>query len=215
MRCTTQSSSTDPLTNTHGLARNKFDDASIARLDRLRGFFKSLTSSTIDLLNKLREFTSDVSSMTIKHRGIAGTNLTRVIEDNNLGIERSSLLSGVVLGVRCNVTTTDILDRHVPENEWLVSTEKTRQKNPLHVETDIVTWVTLLELFVVHFNGLDFSGHVRGCESNDHASLDNASLDTTNRHCADTTDFVNILERETKRFFRWTCWGINSINGIK
>jgi len=68
--------------------------------------------------------------MTIKHRGIAGTDLTRVIEDNNLGIERSGLLGGVVLGVRCNITTTDILNRHVPENELLVFIVQDKRKGP-------------------------------------------------------------------------------------
>jgi len=139
--------------------------------------------------------------MTIKHRGIAGTDLTRVIEDNNLGIERSGLLGRVVLGVRCNITTTDILNRHVPENELLVFiVQDKKKKDLLDVETNVITWVTLLKLFVVHFNGLDFGGHICRCESDDHASFDNTSLDTANRHCTDTTDLVNILERETEGF---------------
>lgn len=68
--------------------------------------------------------------MTVKHGGVAGTDLTchkvskvsnvavplsltRVVEDDNLGVERSGLLGGVVLRVGADVTTTDVLDGDV------------------------------------------------------------------------------------------------------
>lgn len=50
----------------------------------------------------------------VEDRCVTGTNLTRVVEDNDLGGERRRLLGGVVLGVGGDVTTADILDRDVP-----------------------------------------------------------------------------------------------------
>src|ERR1051325_8491814 len=113
-----------------------------------------LTGTTIDLLNKLRELTGDVSGVTIQDGSVTSTNLTRVVQDNDLSSERGSLLSGVVLGVRGDVTTTDILDGNV-----------------LDVETNVVSGKTFGESFVMHFNGLDFSGDVSGSESDNHTGL--------------------------------------------
>jgi len=56
-----------------------------------------------------------VGGVAVKNWSIASTNLTRVVEDNDLSVERSSLLGGVILGVGSNITTTNILDRNVPE----------------------------------------------------------------------------------------------------
>ena len=85
----------------------------------------------------------------------------------------------------------------------------------LDVETDVVTRHTFSKLLVVHFNGFDFGSHACGCESNDHASLNNTSFNTTNGHCSDTTDLVDILERKTKGFVGRTNRGLDGINGIE
>jgi hypothetical protein len=55
--------------------------------------------------------------MAIKDGGVAGANLTRVVENDDLSIEGSGFLSGVVLRVRGNISTTNILDRDVPAKE--------------------------------------------------------------------------------------------------
>jgi hypothetical protein len=85
----------------------------------------------------------------------------------------------------------------------------------LDVETDVVSRKTLNKLLVVHFNGLDFSSHVRRSEVNDHASLDDTSLDTANGHSTNTTDLVDILEGETKRLVGGTNWRLDGIDGIE
>jgi hypothetical protein len=51
-----------------------------------------------------------VGGVTVKHWSVASTDLTGVVEDNDLSIEGSSLLGGVVLRVGSDVTTTNILD---------------------------------------------------------------------------------------------------------
>jgi len=183
--------------NAHWLGRNKLDNGGITGLDEFRVGFHRLTCSAINLLDKLGELAGNVSGVAIEYGCVAGTDLTRVVEDNDLGVEGSGFLGRVVLGVRAYVSTSDILDGHV-----------------LDVETNVVTRVALLELFVVHFDGLDFSGNVGWGEGNDHAGLDNPSFDTTDRDSSNTTDLVHILEGETKGPIGRSCWGFNTINGV-
>jgi hypothetical protein len=49
----------------------------------------------------------------VKNRCVTSTDLTRVVEDDDLGEERSGLLGGVVLAVTSNVTSANVLDRNV------------------------------------------------------------------------------------------------------
>jgi len=110
-----------------------------------------------------------------------------VLHDDNLSSEVSRLLRRIVLGITANVTTTDILDGNV-----------------LDVETDVITGDSLSELLVVHFDGLDLSSHRSRSEGNNLVGLEDTSLHTTDRHCTDTTDLVNILKRDTKRLINGT-----------
>ena len=67
----------------------------------------------------------------------------------------------------------------------------------------------------MHFDRLDFSGDVGGSESDDHAGLDDTSLNTTDGHSSDTTNFVDILEGETEGFVGRSDRGLNGINSIE
>ena len=94
----------------HGLAGHKLCNARITRLDELGVRLNDLTRPAIDLLDELSELASNVSSVAIKHWSVTSTDLTRVVKDDDLGVEGCGLLGGVVLGVRADVTTADILD---------------------------------------------------------------------------------------------------------
>ena len=101
--------------NAHGLAGNELDDDGVAGLDELGVRLDRLTSSAIDLLEELSELASNVGGVAIEDGSVTSADLTRVVENHDLGVEGSSLLGGVVLRVGGDVTTTDILDRDVPE----------------------------------------------------------------------------------------------------
>jgi len=73
--------------------------------------------------------------MAIQDWGISSTNLTGVVEDNDLGIERVAALGGIILGISADVSTTDFLDGNV-----------------LDVESNVVSGKTLKQGFVMHFN---------------------------------------------------------------
>ena len=98
----------------HRLARHKLDDASITRLDELGVSFDCLTRTTVNFLKELSELASNVSSVAIKHWSVTSTDLTRVVKDDDLGVEGCGLLGRVVLRVGSNVSTADILHGHVP-----------------------------------------------------------------------------------------------------
>lgn len=139
-----------------------------------------------------------MGSVAIQHWGVSSTDLARVVEDDDLGVEGIGTLGGVVLGVTGNVTTTDFLDGDV-----------------LDVEANVVTGNTLHKLLVVHLNGLDFSGDTSGGEGDDHTGLDDTGLDTADRNCANTADLVHILEGQTEGLVGRTAGGVNGINGLK
>ena len=184
--------------NTHGLAGNHLDDGSVTRLDELGVVFDRLSGTTIDLLEELRELAGNVGSVAIQDWSVSSTDLTRVVKDDDLGVERIGTLGGVVLGVTSNVSTTNLLDGDV-----------------LDVESNVVTWDTLGELFVMHLDGLDFSGDVGGGEGDDHTGLDDTSLNTTDGNRANTRDLVDILERETEGLIGRTGWGVDGIDGLE
>ena len=117
--------------------------------------FDRFTSTTINLLQDLRELASNMGGVAIEDWGVTSTDLARVVEDNDLGVEGVGTLGRIVLGVTSDVATTDFLDGDV-----------------LDVEANVVTRDTLGELLVVHLDGLDFSGDTSRGEGDDHTSLD-------------------------------------------
>jgi hypothetical protein len=94
-----------------------------------------LSGTTVNLLQEFSELAGDVGGVAIQDWSVSSTDLTRVVEDDDLGVEGLGTLGRVVLGVTAYVTTTDFLDGNV-----------------LDVESDIVSWETFNQGFVVHFN---------------------------------------------------------------
>jgi len=184
--------------NAHGLRRSELDDSGITRLDELRVRLHHFTRSSVDLLDQLAELAGNVCGVAIKHWRVAGADLTRVIEHDDLGVEGRGLLSGIILGVGTDISASDILDGNV-----------------LDVEANIVAGVALLQLLVVHFDGLDFSGDVGWGEGNDHASLDNTGFNSADGHGANTTNLVHILKWKTVGLVGRSCWGLNAIDSIE
>ena len=127
------------------------DDSSITGLDLLWEVFKLLTGTSVNLFLKFFELAGDVSGVAIQDWGVTVTDFTWVVQDDDLSGEVNGTLGWIVLGVGGNVSTSDILDGDV-----------------LDVETNVVTWSGFWERFVVHLNGLDFSGDVDWSEGDDH-----------------------------------------------
>jgi hypothetical protein len=91
--------------------------------------------TTVNFLQEFGEFAGDVSGVAIQNWSVSSADLTWVIQDDDLSVERFAAFGGIVLRVAANVATTDFFDRDV-----------------FDVETDIVSWETLDQCLVVHFN---------------------------------------------------------------
>ena len=116
--------------------------------------------------------------MTVEDWAVSVADLARVVENNHLGGEVRHSGGGLVLGVRGDVSSLDVLDRDV-----------------LDVEANVVSGDSLGEGLVVHLHGLDLSGQHVGGEGDHHAGLDDTSLHSTHGHCSNTSDLVDILNK--------------------
>lgn len=118
-----------------------------------------------------------MGSVAIHDWGVTVGDLAGVVHDDNLGEEGLDLLGWVVLEIRGDVSSLDILDGHV-----------------LHVESDVISGLGLSEDFVMHLDGLAISADTDGGEPDSHTGLEDTGLDSTNGYSTDTTDLVNILK---------------------
>lgn len=184
--------------HTHGLGRNHLDNGSIARLDELRSVFNRLARTTINLFENFGKLAGNVSGMAIEHRSIASSNLTGMVENDDLGVEGFGTFGRIVLGVARHIATTDFLDGHV-----------------LDVEADIITGKTFDQLFMVHFHRFDFGRHISRSERDHHPRLDDSGFHTTHRHRTNTTNLVDILKGKTQWLVGRTRRRIDGINGFQ
>lgn len=157
------------------------DNGGITGLDRFRVVLRRLAGTTIDLLLDFGEFASNVSGVAIQHGRVTVGDLAGVVQHDDLSGEVGSTLGGSVLGVTSDIATTQFLDRDV-----------------LNVEANVVSGHGFRQGFVVHLDGLDFSGQVDWGEHDDGTGLDDTGLHTTDWDCSDTTDFVHVLQGQTQ-----------------
>jgi len=79
--------------------------AAVTYLDELGVIFHRLSGTAVDLLEELRELAGNVGGVAVENWGVTSTNLTRVVEDNDLSVERTGTHGRVVLGVTTDVST--------------------------------------------------------------------------------------------------------------
>merc|ERR1712047_52722 len=96
--------------NAHGLAGLHDNNGSISRLDLLGVILKLLARTTIDLLNHLLKLAGNMGCVAIQYRAVSLADLSRVVKDDDLSLEVLSSLGGVILVVRADISTTDLLD---------------------------------------------------------------------------------------------------------
>jgi len=182
----------------HWLGWQHLDNSGVSRLDFGWVIFDLFTGSSIDFLDHFIESASDVGGVAIQDWGVTFLDFTWVVQDDDLGVEGFGFSGWVVFAVRADVTSSDIFDGDV-----------------LDVETDVVTWYTLWDLSVVHFDGFDFSGDVGWSEFDDHTGFDDTGFDSADWHSSDTTDFVDILEWESKGFVGWSDWWVDAVQSFE
>merc|ERR1719325_19573 len=182
----------------HGLAGEQFHDGSVSGLDELGRILSGLAGTPVNLLKDLGELASNVGGVAVEHWGVAVGHLARVVQHDDLGGEVGDASGRLVLGVGGYVASLDVLDRHV-----------------LDVEANVVAGDSLGQRLVVHLDGLDLSGEVDGGEGDDHARLDHSSLHTTDGHCANASNFVDILKGQPEGLVGGPAGGNDRVEGLK
>jgi len=180
----------------HGLLGDELDHGGVTGLDVVGLFLKNLTGTLVDLGADFGEFAGNVCGVAIKDWCISVSDLTGVVEDDDLSEEHGGVLGGVFLGVGSDVTSLDVSHGEI-----------------LNVEADVVTGNSLIDRLVMHLDGLNFSGDVHGSEGGDNTLLESTSLNTSDGDCADTRDLVDILEGETEGLVSGSLRGVEVIEG--
>ncbi|KAF1761688.1 hypothetical protein GCK72_009944 [Caenorhabditis remanei] len=179
--------------NAKWLGWDELDDSGISGLEEFGEVFDFLTGTAIDL-----EMGNDVSGVAIEDWSVSSGDLSWMVHDDDLGVEGAGLLGWILLGVRADGSTTNVLDGDV-----------------LDVESDVVSWHGLWERLVMHLNGLDFSGHVLWSKGDNHSWLDNSGLNTSDWNSSDSSDLVHILEWKTEWSVSWALWWDDGIKSLK
>merc|ERR1719180_520339 len=136
--------------------------------------------------------------MAIKHRRVAIGHLSWMVEHNDLGSEVSNTRGGLVLGIRGDVTSLDVLHGDI-----------------LDVETHIVPGAGLGQGLVVHLDRLNLSGEGHRSEGDHHARLDHTSLNSANWDCPNSSNLVHILKGQPEGFVSGSAWGNDGVKGLK
>lgn len=92
-----------------------------------------------------------MGGVAIQNWGISVLDLSGVIKDNNLSKEGNSFSGRVFFRVTGNISSFNFFDGDI-----------------FDIETDIVPWDGFGQLFVMHFNGFDIGGFVRGSKVDSH-----------------------------------------------
>jgi len=110
-----------------------------------------------------------VSGVAIDDWRVTGTDLVWMVDDDNLGLDHSSFLGWLVVLVGGDVSSLDVLDGNVSD-----------------VESDVVTWNSFVENFVMHLDLLTFGGLSTWGEVDHHTWLDDTGFDSTDWDGTDT-----------------------------
>merc|ERR1712106_22870 len=95
--------------DTHGLRRLQDDDSSVSRLDELGIVLSGLTGTTVNLLLDLGKLASNVSGVAIQDWRVSVRHLSGVVQDNDLSGEVLDSSGRLVLRVRGDISSLDVL----------------------------------------------------------------------------------------------------------
>ena len=106
----------------HGLGGNQGNHGSITRFDELGVLFGSFAGTTIAFLLDLGEFAGNMGGVAIQDWRVTVSDLTGVVQHDDLGEEVGGSLGWVRLRVSGDESTTQFLDRDVLDVETNVVT---------------------------------------------------------------------------------------------
>jgi len=118
-----------------------------------------------------------------------------VVDDDDLSQEAGCFYGWVVLGVRADKSSLELLNGEV-----------------LNVESNVVSWDSFRKSLVVHFNRFNFGGKVGWGENDDHTGFQDISFNTSDGHSSDTTDLVYVLKGNSEGLLSGS---LRCLQGIK
>ena len=180
----------------HWLVWNQLNDGGFSVLDELWTFLDDLTGSLVDLLDQLVEPTGDVSGVAVQHWRVSGGDLVWMVHDDDLGGEVLDSSGWVVVSVRSDKSSLDVLDSDVS-----------------NVESNVVTWDGLDQLFVVHLDLLALGGVSRWGEVDHHTGLEDTGLDSADWDGSDSGDLEDVVDWESQCEVGWSLWSLHGVEG--
>lgn len=125
--------------NTHSFGWFESDESGVGSLDTFGFNFSDLTGSSVLFIDDFFKFTSNMRSMAIEDWGVTVMDFSWVTEDDDLSVESSSFLGGLIFIIGAYITSFELFD-----------------SNTSDIETDVVTGDGLVKFFMMHFYRFDF-----------------------------------------------------------
>ena len=129
--------------------------------------------------------------------GVSFFNGSWMVNDNNLGHELFDFFGRINHGISCNESSLDLVNFE------------------LDVETDVVSGVGELNLFMVHFDGFNVSFKVSWSENDVGFLSENSSFDSADSNCSVSFDFVNIIDGDSQWLLNRSFWSLEIVNGLR
>lgn len=120
----------------------------------------------------------------------------RVVDDDDLGDEILDFLGRVGIHITSHAAPLDLV--------YL----------KLDIESDVVSRISLFDLFVVHFNRLNIALEVSGSKYDVSLLPEDTGLDPTNGNCSIAFDLVDIVDRDPQWLLGWPPRNFQQINGF-
>lgn len=159
-----------------------------ARVPVLQEFwilFSGDSGSPVNFGSDLLELAGNVGGMAIYNRGVTSLDSTRVINDDDLCHKFFCNFRRIFLGISCNITSL-----------YVASLE-------LNIKSNVVTRLSTLHLFMMHFNRFNLAFVVSRGEPNIHLPLQNSGFNSSDSDSSKPSNFVHIINRNSQGFLHW------------
>ena len=168
----------------------------VSILDAERVLLCHGSSSFLNLCFQLNEFAGNVRSMAVDYWSISFFYWSWMINNDYLGNERIDFFWWILERISCNIPSFDLVGLY------------------FYVETNIVAWLSLLDLLMVHLNWFYLRFNVVRSESYVHFLLKDTRLNSSNRNCSKALNFINIVNWHSQWLLGWSFWGLHIVQNL-
>lgn len=135
-------------------------------------------------------------SVAINYGSVPLLNCSWMINNYNLGNKLLNLFRRIIESITCNIASLNLVGFQ------------------FDIESNIISWVSNLDLLVMHLNGFYLALKITWSKYNVGFFLKDSRLNSTNSDGAMTLNFVNIVDWNSKWFLGWSFWSLKKVNGL-